>query len=822
MRKTVLVCLFLLITFLSATSPSRAAPPAAAPASNPSPVALTPDQARQALDVLNDPRRRAQIEVTLRAVAAAGALSAPPASASAASPASATAGASAPQAASAASGAPHSAFQVNGLAAQLSHLGVRGVRTVGDALGRSTSALLDLQSVRAWWTDEMASAQDAALLRHLAWVVLATLIPAFILAALTYYLFKKRVRALVGRKLEIEEEARRLADAAQDVPSASAAKGSAAAKSARTAAQAGHHWTVLQRLPIALLRIVLRAVPLLVFMAVAIGLMSALTEEGSPAARVLDSLIEIYAICRALALAGDFFFAPKTPRLRLLKLSDTWAGFAQRWIVRLAAVLGAGAAVAAVPLPLGLAAEAHLAIVKVVTLIGHVMIAILILQCRRPVARWIRKSTARDRSLLIAGNWLADVWAGLAAFFVMALWFVWALDVHNGYRVLLHRGGVSVLVLIGARMVAMITFGLLGRLFNVKDGEAGSIAFQHAYRYYPMLRRIASAIIVLVTANVVLSVWGIHLWQMLASGSVGDRLASALTTIAAAAIIALLVWESVNVALEHRLDLWTADGDYVRAARLRTLVPMLRATLFIVIALVVVLTGLSELGVNTAPLLAGASIFGVALGFGSQKLVQDFITGIFLLMENAMQVGDWVTLAGVSGTVEYLSIRTVRLRGGDGSLYTVPFSSVSTVNNTNRGIGNAAVSVSIVYGQDIDLAVATLKEIGAALREDERFKEGILSDFAYWGVDKVDGALVTMSGQIQCNDAKRWAVQREFNRQIAVRFKEKGIEIANPQRSVLVRDGVLEQPEVADQKAKQTRGAESASVKQVREQSRDA
>jgi small-conductance mechanosensitive channel len=218
-----------------------------------------------------------------------------------------------------------------------------------------------------------------------------------------------------------------------------------------------------------------------------------------------------------------------------------------------------------------------------------------------------------------------------------------------------------------------------------------------------------------------------------------------------------------------------------------------------VIALVVVLTGLSELGVNIGPLLAGASIFGVALGFGSQKLVQDFITGIFLLMENAMQVGDWVTLAGVSGTVEYLSIRTVRLRGGDGSLYTVPFSSVSTVNNTNRGLGNAAVKVSIIYGQDVDLAIATLKEIGASLREDPQFKDGILSDFAYWGIDSVDGSAITMSGQIQCRDSGRWGVQREFNRRVAQLFQERGIQIANPQRTVFVRGDGQMPPEAADE-----------------------
>jgi len=142
----------------------------------------------------------------------------------------------------------------------------------------------------------------------------------------------------------------------------------------------------------------------------------------------------------------------------------------------------------------------------------------------------------------------------------------------------------------------------------------------------------------------------------------------------------------------------------------------------------------------------------------------------------------------VSGTVEYLSIRTVRLRAGDGSLYTIPFSSVTTVNNTNRGLGNAAVKVSIAYGQDIDLAIATLKEIGAALRDDPNYKDGILSDFSYWGIDQVDGAMIALAGQIQCKDSARWGVQREFNRRIAVMFGERGIRIANPQRSLVAYD----------------------------------
>ena len=151
-----------------------------------------------------------------------------------------------------------------------------------------------------------------------------------------------------------------------------------------------------------------------------------------------------------------------------------------------------------------------------------------------------------------------------------------------------------------------------------------------------------------------------------------------------------------------------------------------------------------------------------------------------------MQVGDWVTVAGVSGVVEYLSIRTVRLRAGDGSLHIVPFSSVSTVNNTNRGIGNAEVSISVSYDTDIERAITELKDIGAGLRSDPAFKDLILNDLEVWGVNAVDGSMVTLVGRIQCVDKGRWGVQRETNRRILERFRKLGIEIADPRIRLLV------------------------------------
>jgi small-conductance mechanosensitive channel len=224
------------------------------------------------------------------------------------------------------------------------------------------------------------------------------------------------------------------------------------------------------------------------------------------------------------------------------------------------------------------------------------------------------------------------------------------------------------------------------------------------------------------------------------------------------------------------------------------LLPMLRTTLAIAILVLVVLTTLSQVGVNIAPLLAGAGIVGIAIGFGSQKLVQDLITGLFLLLEDAMKVGDWVTLAGVSGSVENLSIRTIRLRAGDGSLHIIPFSSVTMVNNTNRGLGNAAISVTVAAREDPDEVGDVLKAVVAEMREDPAFKPMILGDLQYWGVDKVDGSSIVLVGQIVCTDSGRWGVQREFNRRYRKRFRELGIEIPNPTQTLLLRHGTAARP----------------------------
>src|SRR5262249_44752944 len=144
------------------------------------------------------------------------------------------------------------------------------------------------------------------------------------------------------------------------------------------------------------------------------------------------------------------------------------------------------------------------------------------------------------------------------------------------------------------------------------------------------------------------------------------------------------------------------DAKAARSARVRTLLPMLRTALMITILVIVGFIFLTEIGVNVAPLIAGAGVVGIAIGFGSQTLVRDVITGIFLLFEDAMAVGDVVQVGGLGGVVEQLSIRSIKLRALDGSLHIIPFSAVTTVTNQTRDFAFAVIDVSVGYGQDTD------------------------------------------------------------------------------------------------------------------------
>ena len=802
----------LMLVILMAMRPltgAGAEPPAPVPA-----AVLPREQIEQALRVLENPAERARVIATLRALEAAGPaaayaapvaiplapapLAAPPLaatplaavptpgvapSAAGTPPAAATPPGAAPPAASLHAGplpiplAPHS-------------LGAAVVRTlsqrIADTLDSLTASVVAFVELPVIWEFSREIAADPSARAHILHVALRVLVIAaagLALEALTARALRRARAALAARApgTALDEQAEEAP--APDNAGLAAAEAGAIEAEPLTALPR----MMLRRLPFALVNLVLELAPLAVFAAVAYGILTA-RDYGYTTRLAILTVVNAYVAARAVMALTRMLVAPASPRLRLVAVSDALAGETQRWVRRAALTGIPGYALAEILLLFGMPYAAHDLLLKLVVLVLHLYLVAIVLRARRRISALIAGPVEAHGPFALLRRRLAGSWHLFAVFYILALWLVWAFAVTDGYMRLLRIFVAAGVVLIGMRVLNALVLGAIERRFRLRDDVAAQAPWLAARmrHYLGPVRWLVSATITVVALIALLEVWGVDALGWFGSDGLGARLVSALTTIGFVLAGSLLVWETVNIAIQRRLHLLSLHGNAPRAARIRTLLPMIRAALLVVLLLFGGPLALSEIGLNIAPLLAGAGIVGVAVGFGSQKLVQDFITGIFLLIENAMQVGDWVTVAGVSGTVEALSIRTIRLRDTDGSVHIIPFSAVTTVNNTNRGLGNAPVHVVVSAREDPDRVGEALRDIVREMRHDPRFQRGILGELQLWGVDKVEGSSVTIAGQIICTDTARWSVQREFNRRMKKRFDELGFQLMNPVQTVLV------------------------------------
>jgi len=335
-----------------------------------------------------------------------------------------------------------------------------------------------------------------------------------------------------------------------------------------------------------------------------------------------------------------------------------------------------------------------------------------------------------------------------------------------------------IVVAVLARLLAVLAYGALDRALRVAPETAARLPGLEARvrGYEPIGRAVLTSLIALLAVVALFEAWGFEVVSWFTAGALGGRVAAALGTIAITLAIALAIWESANIAMQHHLARLAREAQAARSARLRTLLPMLRTTLLVSICTVAGLVVLSEIGINTAPLLAGAGVVGLAIGFGSQKLVQDIITGLFLLLENTMQVGDVVSLGGMSGTVEALSIRTIRLRALDGSVHIVPFSAVTTVTNQTRDFGYAVVDVSVGLNEDPGRVAGIIREVAKEMRAEPRWDSAIRDDLDVLGVEKFLDTALVLRTRIKTVPGQRWAVARELNQRIKVRFDELAVD----------------------------------------------
>lgn len=240
-------------------------------------------------------------------------------------------------------------------------------------------------------------------------------------------------------------------------------------------------------------------------------------------------------------------------------------------------------------------------------------------------------------------------------------------------------------------------------------------------------------------------------------------------------LVSLLV-RRLETRLLNTTDLKT-ESQFDARKRVGTLVSLLKQVINIFLFVILALVLLMQLGVQVGPLIAGAGIIGVAVGFGAQYLVRDIITGFFMVLENQIRVGDVVTINGTAGLVEVLSLRTIVLRDGTGTVHVFPHGTVTTLSNSTRDWSAYIYNVQVAYKEDPDRVIEAIREVFAELREDPAIGTKVIADVEIWGVDKLDGSAMTIQGRIKTRPGMQADVGRAFLRRLKAVLIERGIDM---------------------------------------------
>jgi small conductance mechanosensitive channel len=260
-------------------------------------------------------------------------------------------------------------------------------------------------------------------------------------------------------------------------------------------------------------------------------------------------------------------------------------------------------------------------------------------------------------------------------------------------------------------------------------------------------------------------------------------------------LILLLAWLVTHVTglvatrLEASLDDATTVDVIERAKRARTIGKLLQNTVFVLVSVIATLMVLREFNVDITPILTGAGIVGLAVGFGAQTLVKDVISGFFIILENQVRVGDVANIDGTGGAVERITLRTIVLRDLAGTVHVIPNGSIQRLSNLTKDFSYYVVDIGVAYKEDTDRVVEVMRAVVDGMLQEQRFAVSMLSALEVIGVDRFSESSVDIKVRIKTVPLKQWEVGREFLRRVKKAFDAEGIEIPFPYRTLVMPQG---------------------------------
>jgi len=484
-------------------------------------------------------------------------------------------------------------------------------------------------------------------------------------------------------------------------------------------------------------------------------------------------LVYLFAalLLRIALLVGRVVLSPRAvgphdpEALRVVPMTDGAARFWHRRIVLFVGWFAFGWATVESLRTLGFSPDSR----KVVAYVLGIGLLVLAVEA---VWRWPRPVTGPEASERPVRHHTIATW--LLSFYLVLLWGLWVVGLMGLFWLLV----VAILLAQAVKITRDSARHLL------RPPEAPETASSHDLRAVYLDRGIR--VLLIVGAALFLAwAWGIDPGEMTSRDTVVTRLLRGVLSSIVILLVADLLWQVVKTQIDRRLARLQAGAapgseEALRQARIRTLLPMLRMAAFIVLATVAVLMALSSLGVEIGPLIAGAGIFGVALGFGSQTLVKDVISGIFYLLDDAFRVGEYIQSGSYKGTVEKLGFRSVKLRHHRGPIFTVPYGQLGAVENMSRDWVIDKMTINVTYDTDLDKAKKIIKQVGKDLAADPECAPNIIEPLKMQGVEQFGEFAIQLRMKMMTRPGEQFVIRRKAFAMLKKAFDENGIDFAFP------------------------------------------
>jgi len=542
-------------------------------------------------------------------------------------------------------------------------------------------------------------------------------------------------------------------------------------------------------------------------------------EETDPGYLIVSiTLLSSYYI-RFFVLATNFVLSPDAPTLRLFPVQDADAKFLYHWTIRLTATGIVIATFAYLFKHAGISQDHFLLIYGMSGLSVTLLLVVMIWRSRGRVAQAIwpghPASNETETSLLAK---IAKSWHFFAMLYVVVIggfWFVSAL-----------AGQGAILELIISLFLIPLFIGLdqwVQKLLKIASGELPEVIDLSSdddaeivqkdeidrktdiKHIVSLIRKAFRAVLVAFLFFIVLRLWGIDL-------SVGRIFTHTVLSIVVALLLGFIAWEYIKTRIDRKLkeempqENQEMEEGGAGGSRAGTLLLLLRKFILSVLFVIVSLIILSSIGLNIGPLIAGAGVVGLAIGFGAQTLVKDVISGVFFLIDDAFRVGDYIETAGTKGMVEQISLRSLRLRHPRGMVHTIPFGGMGTVTNFSRDYIITKLDIRVRYDADIKKIKKIVKKINREIRQNEELAHGLLDDIKSQGVREMDDSAMILRVKFKTIPGEQFVLRREIYRMIQEDFSANDIEFAHRNVTVYLPPETTQQAPGEDQ----DKGAETA------------